>query len=186
MGYLIQKMAEVKIVMGSKDGKSYQTSAENNVFTNKKIGDKVSDVEGFSGYEFEITGGSDKDGFPMRRDLEGPGRRKILLGGGAGIRINVKGMKERKSIRKNKKIKDNKEKGKEWEGNDQNNKKVESKTKSTCSLHTAMCGITFLNRSKPRIKLHPLFVGNFFGIRTIFLMIFSGSRASKKFFFRQY
>ena len=101
MGYLIQKMAEVKIVMGSKDGKSYQTSAENNVFTNKKIGDKVSDVEGFSGYEFEITGGSDKDGFPMRRDLEGPGRRKILLGGGAGIRINVKGMKERKSIRGN-------------------------------------------------------------------------------------
>ena len=101
MGYLIQKVAEVKIVMGSKDGKSYQTTAENNVFTNKKIGDKVSDVEGFSGYEFEITGGSDKDGFPMRYDLPGAARKKLLLSKAPGVKIDRKGMRIRKTIRGN-------------------------------------------------------------------------------------
>jgi len=41
---------------------------------------------GFPGYEFEITGGSDHCGFPMRSDAEGSQRKKILIAGGVGLR----------------------------------------------------------------------------------------------------
>ncbi|QQG38854.1 MAG: 30S ribosomal protein S6e [Candidatus Woesearchaeota archaeon] len=94
-------MAEVKLVLGSKTGKSYQAVSNLDSFLNKKIGDKLTNLEGFSGYEFEIKGGSDTSGFPMRRDIEGPGRRKPLLTSGAGVKIENRGEKRRKTIRGN-------------------------------------------------------------------------------------
>ena len=51
----------------------------------KRIGDVVDGLfvgEGdktLSGYKLEITGGSDKTGTPMRRDLEGGNRQSILV-----------------------------------------------------------------------------------------------------------
>ena len=65
----------------------------------KKIGEKISgDAIGFAGYEFEITGGSDYCGFPMRRDVRGNARKKVLIVGGVGIRKNVRGRKIRKTV----------------------------------------------------------------------------------------
>jgi len=94
-------MAEVKLVLSDKSGKSYQTTADISSFANKKIKDKLKDIPNFSGYEFEITGGSDNAGFPMRKDAEGPGRRRLLLTSGPGVHIKRKGMKERKTVRGN-------------------------------------------------------------------------------------
>ena len=94
-------MAEAKVVIGDKEGKSYQTTTELASLINKKIGDKISSLPNFSGYEFEITGGSDNAGFPMRKDAEGPGRRRLLLTSGPGVHIKRKGMKERKTVRGN-------------------------------------------------------------------------------------
>jgi len=68
-------------------------------FLKKRIGEKISgDAIGFAGYEFEITGGSDYCGFPMRRDVRGTARKRILIVSGVGIRKNRKGRKVRKTV----------------------------------------------------------------------------------------
>jgi small subunit ribosomal protein S6e len=81
-------MVEFKLVLGTKDGKSFQKeikSPEADAFLKKRIGDKVSgDSLGFAGYEFEITGGSDKCGFPMRKGIQEP-RKRVLISGGVGF-----------------------------------------------------------------------------------------------------
>ncbi|MBI4980181.1 30S ribosomal protein S6e [Candidatus Woesearchaeota archaeon] len=81
-------MAEFKLVIGTKDGKSYQKDvkgAEADALHNLKIGDKVSgEGLGFPGYEFLITGGSDKCGFPMRKGVQFA-RKKILTLKGVGF-----------------------------------------------------------------------------------------------------
>lgn len=82
-------MAEFKLVIGTKEGKSYQKEikgAEADVLHNLKIGDKVSgDGLGFLGYEFLITGGSDKCGFPMRKGVQFA-RKKIMTLKGVGFK----------------------------------------------------------------------------------------------------
>jgi len=67
-----------------------------------KIGDKFDgSLIGLSGFTLQITGGSDKDGFPMRYDLTGTARKKALLTSGPGFRSTVKGLRRRKYIRGN-------------------------------------------------------------------------------------
>ena len=95
-------MPEFKIVIGEK-GKSYAknlSTEESSNLVGKKIRDKIEGGHlGFKGYEFEITGGSDKEGFPMRRDVEGIGRKKVFMTkGNIGTKINKKGLRIRKSI----------------------------------------------------------------------------------------
>ncbi|MEK6899701.1 MAG: S6e family ribosomal protein [Nanoarchaeota archaeon] len=79
---------ELKVVLGAKDGKSYQKELKDaaaEMLLNKSIGDTVSgDSLGFSGYEFLITGGSDKCGFPMRKGIQAP-RKKAMLGKSIGF-----------------------------------------------------------------------------------------------------
>ncbi len=68
----------------------------------KKLGETVKgDFLGLQGYEVQITGGSDKEGFPMRKDLEGVGRKKVLLSSGPGFYPDVKGQRKRRSVRGN-------------------------------------------------------------------------------------
>lgn len=68
-------------------------------FLKKKIGEKINgDQIGFPGYEFEITGGSDYCGFPMRKDVKGTVRKRILIVSGVGIRKNLRGRKVRKTV----------------------------------------------------------------------------------------
>ncbi len=50
------------------------------------------------GYEFLITGGSDKAGFPMRNDVEGDQRKRILITTGIGNRKRRKGMRLRRTV----------------------------------------------------------------------------------------
>lgn len=96
-------MAEFKLNIG--DPKSKKTikkdvkDAEADVFLGKKIGDKVKgDSFGLPGYEFEITGGSDFTGTPMRKDIQGVSRKKILIVSGVGIRKNRKGRRVRRNL----------------------------------------------------------------------------------------
>jgi small subunit ribosomal protein S6e len=58
-------------------------------------------VVGLSGYKVQITGGSDKDGFPMRRNVHGGVRRKVILGGGVGFNPSNNGERRRKMVRGN-------------------------------------------------------------------------------------
>jgi small subunit ribosomal protein S6e len=98
-------MANFKIVISDpKAKKAYQKEVDQGAsgLMGKKLGDKFSGNHlGLAGYELEVTGGSDKEGFPMRRDVEGPGRKKILLSHGPGFHPKSRGRRKRKSIRGN-------------------------------------------------------------------------------------
>lgn len=49
----------------------------------------------------KITGGTDKDGFPMRPDVHGPRRVRILVSRGPGFRPEKKGERRKKTVRGN-------------------------------------------------------------------------------------
>lgn len=93
---------EYKVNFGDpKTGKTVKkviSDKEAEFFLKKRIGDKIKgDDFGFEGYEFEITGGSDYCGFPMRKDVIGASRKRILVVGGVGIRKNKKSRKGKKT-----------------------------------------------------------------------------------------
>lgn len=99
-------MVEFKVVVNDPEkGKSYQiqvTGHHANSLIGKKIGDEVDGIfVSLPGYKLQITGGSDKDGFPMRKDLPGFGRRRILLSGGVGFKPKEDGLRKKKSVRGN-------------------------------------------------------------------------------------
>ncbi len=68
----------------------------------KKIGEKLpGEFLGLEGYELEITGGSDKDGFPMLKNVEGQSRKKQILTEGKGFHASREGMRKRRIVRGN-------------------------------------------------------------------------------------
>lgn len=91
-----------KLVFGLKDGKSVQKEIpdeEFKFFLGKKVGDKLKgDSFGYAGYEVQIAGGSDYCGFPMRFDVPGFQRKKILAVKGIGLKMTSKGIKHRKTV----------------------------------------------------------------------------------------
>ncbi len=91
------------VVSDSKTAQAYQvavTGTAANKFIGKNIGETVSgDVVGLAGYTIKLTGGTDKDGFPMRGDLPGPARKKILVSGGVGYHPKAEGVRKRKTMR---------------------------------------------------------------------------------------
>ena len=67
----------------------------------KKIGDKFrGELIDMTGFEFEITGGSDHSGFPMAKHVESTGRVKLLLSTGFGFRADkkFKGARQKKGV----------------------------------------------------------------------------------------
>lgn len=68
----------------------------------RNIGDKINgkDVKAeLEGYELEIMGGSDISGFPMSKDVEGLGLKRVLFTKGWGMHDSRKGVRLRKSVR---------------------------------------------------------------------------------------
>jgi len=72
-------------------------------FEGMKIGDIIKGgLIGFPNYEFQITGGSDSSGFPMRRDVHGPVKKRLLLKKrSTGYKPKRKGEKRRRTVRGN-------------------------------------------------------------------------------------
>jgi small subunit ribosomal protein S6e len=96
----------MKMVIGDpKTGKTYQVdvpSEKEVLLYGKKIGDEIEgDVVGLGGYVFVITGGSDKSGFPMRKDVHGSRKIKTILSGGVGFNPTRKGERRKKTVRGN-------------------------------------------------------------------------------------
>ena len=99
-------MVEFKVVVNdTKNGKSHQVQVSGhhaNSLIGKKIGDEVDGIFiSLPGYKLQITGGTDKDGFAMRNDLPGMGRRRLLLSDSKGFNATEKGMRRKKSIKGN-------------------------------------------------------------------------------------
>ena len=95
-------MVSFKVVIGTKEGKCVQKEIqepEAKTLLGKKIGDTINgDHLGLSGYEFQVTGGSDYCGFPMRKDVEGFARKRILAVSGVGLKKEAKGIRIRKTV----------------------------------------------------------------------------------------
>jgi small subunit ribosomal protein S6e len=102
-------MVEFKIVIGdSKTKRAFKSelkSPDAEQLLGKKIGDMFrGELINLPGFEFQITGGSDKAGFPLYPDLEGQGKRRLLLEKG-DVGFNepkkFKGVRVRKLVRGN-------------------------------------------------------------------------------------
>ncbi|MEM4270465.1 MAG: S6e family ribosomal protein [Candidatus Pacearchaeota archaeon] len=92
-----------KINIGTKEGKTFHLETESEALIGKKIGEIVQGediAETLKGYEFEITGTSDKAGFPGLKEIEGQALKQVLLTYGVGMK-----KKPRKEGRKGKKTK---------------------------------------------------------------------------------
>ncbi len=58
-------------------------------------------IAGKQGYKLKFTGGTDKDGIPMRPDVHGSAKTPIVFSGGIGYKPQNKGEKKSKMIRGN-------------------------------------------------------------------------------------
>lgn len=99
-------MATFNLVINDQDGKSYNFEVTGHHAQNivgKKIGDTIDGINAnLPGYKLQITGGTDKSGFPMRPDVDGGERRRLMLTEGVGFHpVNATGKRMRKSIRGN-------------------------------------------------------------------------------------
>jgi small subunit ribosomal protein S6e len=82
---------EYKIVVSDpKTGKSYQVDVKDEQakkIKGLKLGESVDGAAvGLAGYKLEVTGGSDRGGFPMKRGLHSANAMKILMGNGVGFK----------------------------------------------------------------------------------------------------
>jgi small subunit ribosomal protein S6e len=97
---MVNTMVEFKAnISDPKTGKTYKTVVSGhhaNSLIGKGIGDEFDGIfVGLPGYKLFLTGGSDKEGFPMRRDLSGTGRRKIMIAKSSGFRAKLKQKKKK-------------------------------------------------------------------------------------------
>jgi small subunit ribosomal protein S6e len=93
------------VISDQKTGNSHQVEVPKESEA-RLIGTKIGQTidggfVGAAGYKLTVTGGSDKEGFPMRRDIPGPRRAKFLLSDTPGFRPTEKGMRMRKTVRGN-------------------------------------------------------------------------------------
>ncbi|AWR99525.1 30S ribosomal protein S6e [Metallosphaera hakonensis] len=83
--------------------KSFQISVDQNQLNliGSKIGDNFTVSIGGTVLKLIINGGSDNTGFPMRPDVQGAAKRRILLAGPPGFIPSENGEKRRKVVRGN-------------------------------------------------------------------------------------
>jgi small subunit ribosomal protein S6e len=97
-------MAKFQLVISDpKKAISKATSLEGpraQALVGKSIGEEVDGkLLGVGNLRVKITGGTDKDGIPMRFDLQGGAKRKAVLAGGVGYRPRNKGQRVRRLLR---------------------------------------------------------------------------------------
>lgn len=91
-----------KINISTKDGKTFYLETETENLFGKSLKEKVEGKEitpDLEGYEFEITGASDKAGFPSLETVDGIALKRVLLTYGKGMkkRPRREGKKKQKS-----------------------------------------------------------------------------------------
>lgn len=87
-----------KINIGEKSGKTYKLESEAPELVGKELHNKVNGKEvspELEGYEFEITGATDKSGFIALEKVEGIGLKKVLFEYGKGMHKKPKGEKKK-------------------------------------------------------------------------------------------
>lgn len=99
-------MARFKIVVSDPEtGRSSSVEVEGNQavpFIGRRIGEIIDGTSlGLRGHKIQITGGSDRDGTPMRPSVHGGIRVSAIVSGGTGFKPDEKGGRRRKTVRGN-------------------------------------------------------------------------------------
>jgi small subunit ribosomal protein S6e len=99
-------MAKFKIIVSEPETGKSKTLEVEGARAVPLVGRKLREVIdgaaiGMSGHKLQITGGSDKDGFPMRPNAHGGVRISVILSEGVGFRSNRAGERQRKTLRGN-------------------------------------------------------------------------------------
>ena len=97
-------MAKFKIVLSDPEtGRSQIVELEGSravPLVGRHLGEIIDGTAvGLGGHKLKITGGSDKDGFPMRPDIQGGVKTRVILSKGVGIHPTVEGQRRRKTLR---------------------------------------------------------------------------------------
>jgi small subunit ribosomal protein S6e len=98
-------MAKFKVIVSDTDGTSKVFELEDVKaipLVGRRIGEIIDGtIVGLPGRKLQITGGSDKDGVPMRPNVHGGARKKVILSGGVGFNPKKMGQRRRKTVRGN-------------------------------------------------------------------------------------
>jgi small subunit ribosomal protein S6e len=98
-------MAKFKVIVSDPDGTSQSVELEETQavpLIGRKLGEVIDGAAvKLSGYKLKITGGSDKDGFPMRPNIHGGVRVGAILSEGVGFHSSQRGERKRKTLRGN-------------------------------------------------------------------------------------
>ena len=69
-------------------------------FIGRRVGETIDgSIVDLPAHKVLITGGSDRDGVPIRGNVHGGVRRNVVLSGGAGFTPKKKGERKRKTVR---------------------------------------------------------------------------------------
>jgi small subunit ribosomal protein S6e len=91
------------VISDPETGKAIQyelDDAKTNAMLGKHVGEIIEgDMLGLPGYKLKITGGSDSAGFPIRPDVHGAGKKRVLIHSPPGFRPDRRGTAKRKTVR---------------------------------------------------------------------------------------
>jgi len=104
LGEYIPNMAKFKVIVSDpEEGKSKVVELDGAravPLIGRRLGETVDgSVAGMSGRKLLITGGSDKDGFPMRRNIHGGVRVSVVVSESVGFHPQREGERQRKTLR---------------------------------------------------------------------------------------
>jgi len=95
----------VLIISDPETGTSQKVELEDNrmgPLVGRRIGEVIDGtVADLAGHQLMLTGGTDKDGIPMRPDVHGSAKSRIILSGGVGYKPKRKGERRRVVVRGN-------------------------------------------------------------------------------------
>ncbi len=100
----MKQLANFKLTISDIKGKSISKELKDNdanPFLGLQLGnDTDASIVGLTG-KLKLTGGSDKSGVPMRTDVHGAARKRVLLVRGVGLQDAEYGQRKRKLMRGN-------------------------------------------------------------------------------------
>jgi len=95
----------ILIVSDPETGKSQKTELDASRLApllGLRVGEIIDgSIAGLSGHKMQLTGGTDRDGFPLRADIHGGVKGAYLLSGGVGYNPPQKGARKKKTVRGN-------------------------------------------------------------------------------------
>ena len=97
-------MAKFQLIVSDPIAKTSKAAtiegAKAQALVGKSIGDEIDGkLLGVGNMKLKITGGTDKDGIPMRFDIQGAAKKRAILSGGVGFKPKDSGERRRKLVR---------------------------------------------------------------------------------------